>query len=142
MERFLFAYICRNSGVNSKEQVQAKHFRLILLLILLLSGSLSGFANQNILSEVSPEEQCSIVSDNHSNSENSIPHSPGELAEKPDQKEESKSDVNNDLEAVSSVAFLYYQNSRDPGIKTCDCSFFNVRFIPLYRLFHSWKHFV
>lgn len=142
MERILFAYICRYSGVNSKEQVQAKNFRLILLLIIMLSGSLSGFANQNILSDVSPEEQCSIVSDNHSNSENSIPNFPGELAEKPDQKEEYKSEITNDLEVLSNLPFFYFNFSRGSGIKTCDCSFFKVRFIPLYRLFHSWKHFV
>jgi hypothetical protein len=138
----LFAYICIDFGFNSKEQVQKKLFQIIFLFSILLFSSLKGFAAQSDFPQNSADHQCSILSDDNSNSEKSIPDFPLELAEKPDQKEESKTGFEKDLTVLSSLSFFYFNLSKGSGCKTCDCSYFQVRFIPLYRLFHSWKHFV
>lgn len=138
----LLIYICLGFGLNSKKQVQK--ILLYFNLLLLLTGIFTGFANHidNHAQHCFSAKHCDSLSSADSQSENSLPDLPLELAEKPDQKEEFKTDFDKDFKEFSSTLIFYYFSTDSSVSKRSDSVYFKACITPLYRLFHCWKHFV
>jgi len=138
----LFAYICLGFGLNSKKQVQK--ILLYFNLLLLLTGIFAGFANPVDIHAPHPlsSNHGDTLSSADSQSENTIPDLPVELAEKPDQKEEFKTDFVKHLKDFGNGLVCYDSASGSSVFKLSDSVYFKACKIPLYRLFHCWKLFV
>lgn len=112
--------------------------------MLLLFGIFTGIAKPVDIyaPHYNSADQCDELSSADSQSENSLPDLPVELAEKPDQKEEFKTDFGKHLKEFGSTLIFYDSTTDSSVFRLSDSVYFKACIVPLYRLFHCWKHFV
>jgi len=115
--------------------------RVVLLFVLLTTGSWSAFAAESSNFYINESPGFLIAADSQ-HGENQFPDLPDGPVEERNEKEETKTDSDKDDHFECFSLFNQLPSNRQNSRSLFVGASFLITPIPLYRLFHCWKHFV